>query len=68
MKKYTTVDLLRTFMKHHSMTQYKLAGILGCPHPTLSRWLLGKCKPSPAWEYLIMEKIKKENSKLIIDK
>ena len=49
---------LKTFMAEKNITQERLAQLLGTNKFTLSRWMNGKSKPSPAYVQIINDIIK----------
>lgn len=49
---------LRMFMSEKEMSQDRMAQLLGTNKFTLSRWMTGKSKPSPAYTRVINEVVK----------
>ena len=49
---------LKEFMAEKNITQDRLAELLGTNKFTLSRWMNGKSKPSPAYMQIIESVIK----------
>lgn len=56
MNTFAYIDILKQIMSDNSLTQQKLADILGVNQTTISQWLLGNKKPSYDNIMLICEK------------
>lgn len=54
-----TIEQLKQHMTKNNMTQHQVCRELNCQAASLSRWLLGKAKPSYAWDEMIKNYLKK---------
>jgi transcriptional regulator with XRE-family HTH domain len=54
------IEQLREKIKAEGLTQHQVCREINCQAASLNRWLLGKGKPSYAWQELIKNYLKKD--------
>lgn len=55
-----TIERLKKLMQEKNLTQHDIVMATGSQTTSLNRWILGKVKPSYAWEKILQEYLDKE--------